>query len=138
MQADPSLAAFGLRRGLAHVLLADLHRSLGDLDGGLIGVDVDEAPAQASQLARPQTAHEPREPHRRTRVRWDGLSQELLRLLDREALSSPGCLAGREQNVRGRVPLDSTLTNRELAGTVTVAPGGVDRGIGDASCRERG
>src|SRR3546814_8125581 len=87
MQADPSLAAFGLRRGLAHVLLADLHRSLGDLDGGLIGVDVDEAPAQASQLARPQTAHEPREPHRRTRVRWDGLSQELLRLLDREALS---------------------------------------------------
>ena len=76
MQADPPAAPGGLRLRLADLALPDLLRPLGHLDRRLVPVEVDEAPAQPGQLAGPEPAHQPGQPHRRVGVAGDCLDQQ--------------------------------------------------------------
>ena len=75
MQRDASVTPSGLRRGLSDVLVADLERTLSDLDARLFGVEVDEAPTKPGQLAWSEAAHETGEPHRWTAVDRDCIDE---------------------------------------------------------------
>ncbi len=116
---------------MADVLVLDLEDALGDGQARLVGVDVDEGPPQASELARAQAAHEPGQPHRWARVLGDALGDQLLGLLEGEALARLRRPARWQQHVRSRVGLDAPGPLRVLARLVEVVPGPVDcaRGV---------
>jgi hypothetical protein len=73
---------------------------------------------------------EPGQPHGWARVLWDADGDELLRLLEGQALPRLRRPTRRQQHVRRRVGLDPTSSLRVLARLVEVVPRPVDRARG--------
>src|SRR5207253_6395278 len=63
VKPDRAPAAWSFRLDLTGVAIVYFQSPLGDADTRRLRVDVDEAPAQAGELARPQSAHQASEPH---------------------------------------------------------------------------
>jgi hypothetical protein len=127
MQADAPAGKLRFGSGLAHVLLTDLLGPLGDLNGRLVSIDVDERPAQTGQLARTKSTEEPRQPHRRISVIRNGIEEDPSSLLDREGLALLGRTGLGQENILDRVGPDPLLAERMTAGLVEVIPCVVDR-----------